>query len=277
MADNFRAELSWASLAGAVFSLSLIAVAIAMGTHNFWGFLSMEGFLIVIGGSLAVAFMSFQANYVIEALKSIGFMFMRPTATHENLHQDIIKIISWAQTIKERGLKGLETKVKEQKIDDHFVRYGLDMLISNYTPAELRSMMETAADASFERDTIPARILQAMASHAPAFGMVGTLVGMIIMLGKFDGDMSDVGKGLGIALLATLYGVLAARLLYIPAASKSIQKQETLRFHNQLITEGMVMLVENRSPRYIQDRLNSFLRPESHYDVENKIQKAIAK
>jgi chemotaxis protein MotA len=91
---------------------------------------------------------------------------------------------------------------------------------------------------------------------------------MVIMLGNFKDDMSGVGQGLAISLLATLYGVLTARMLYMPAAAKITQKQDGLRFRNHLITEGMVMLVDNKSPRYIQDRLNSFLRPERHYDID---------
>lgn len=275
--EEETSRFSYASIIGAAFGALMILVAILFGTTNYAAFVSIEGFLIVIGGSLAVAFMSFQANYVVAALRSIGLMFMKATATHETLHRDIVEIIAWAKIVKAKGLRGLEDETyNNPKIDD-FVRYGLDMVVSNYTPDEVRTMMETAADATYERDTIPARILQAMASHAPAFGMVGTLVGMIIMLGSFSGDMSGVGKGLSVALLATLYGVVTARMIYIPAASKIIQKQEGLRFRNQLITEGMVQLVANKSPRYIQDWLNSFLRPESHYDIDAKIQDILKK
>lgn len=275
--DEETSKFSYASIIGAAFGAIMILVAILFGTTNYAAFVSIEGFLIVIGGSLAVAFMSFQANYVVAALHSIGLMFMKATATHETLHRDIVEIIAWAKIVKSKGLRGLEDETYNNPKIDEFVRYGLDMVVSNYTPDEVRTMMETAADATYERDTIPARVLQAMASHAPAFGMVGTLVGMIIMLGSFSGDMSGVGKGLSVALLATLYGVVTARMIYIPAASKIIQKQEGLRFRNQLITEGMVQLVANKSPRYIQDWLNSFLRPESHYDIDAKIQDILKK
>lgn len=261
---------SLASMAGAVFSFALVLGAIAHGTSNFTAFLSLEGVMIVCGGTLAVAFMSYQANDVIEALKGLGLMFKKPTATHETLHRDLINVISWARVMKEKGLRGLENVVDEG-INDPFVRYGLEMVVSNYTPEEVRAMMETAADAYYERDTIPAHVLMSMASHAPAFGMVGTLIGMVIMLGNFSGDMSGIGTGLSVALLATLYGVLSARLLYMPAASKIMQKQDNLRFRNHLITEGMTMLVANKSPRYIQDQLNSFLKPglQSKIDIKD--------
>jgi chemotaxis protein MotA len=264
-------NISIASVIGAAFGFILVIAAIVVGTDNYGAFLSLEGFLIVFGGSLAVAFMSFQANYVFEAIKGIGYMFMKPVATHENLHRDLITVIAWARIVKEKGMRGLEDVIDD--ITDPFIKYGLDMVVSNYTPDEVRNMMETAADATYDRDTIPAGVLMAMASHAPAFGMVGTLVGMVIMLGNFSEDMSGVGHGLAISLLATLYGVLAARMLYIPAAAKISQKQDGLRFRNHLITEGMAMLVENKSPRYIQDRLNSFLRPEAHYNLDAEIQR----
>ena len=204
-------QFSLASLAGAAFGLVLLVSAIMLGTDNYLAFLSLEGVMIVVGGSLAVAFMSFQANYVIDALKAIGLMFMKATATHENLQRDLIEIIAWARIVKEKGLRGLEDDMEgNEAVKDSFIKYGLDMVVSNYTPDEVRIMMETAADARYERDTIPARILMAMAGHAPAFGMVGTLVGMVIMLGNFSEDMSGVGQGLAISLLATLYGVVTA-------------------------------------------------------------------
>lgn len=231
--------------------------------------------MIVIGGSLAVAFMSFEANYVIEALKSIGLMFKRAEATHESLRKDLIEIISWARIVKDRGLLGLENETGRKGIADPFVKYGIDMVVSNYEPEEVRRMMETAADAAFERATIPSRVLAAMAGHAPAFGMVGTLVGMVIMLGNMDDSMSGIGAGLSISLLATLYGVVTARMIYMPASAKQQQKQEALRFRNQLITEGLVLLVANKSPRYIQDRLNSFLSFDSHYDLDRTPRKAM--
>lgn len=261
-------KFSLASLVGAVFSFALVIGAIAIGTDNFMAFLSIEGFMIVVGGTLAVAFMSYEANDVMDALNGLGLMFKKAKVTHENLYRDLINIIAWASVMKEKGLKGLEDEVDEDEdLNDPFVRYGLDMVVSNYTPEEVRTMMETAADAYYERGTVPATILMAMAGHAPAFGMVGTLIGMVIMLGNFSGDMSGIGEGLSVALISTLYGVLSARLLYMPAASRIMQKQDNLRFRSHLITEGMAMLVANKSPRYIQDMLNSFLKPGLHKKV----------
>jgi len=257
---------------GAAFGLLLVLGSIVIGAHGFLAFFSLEGLLIVVGGVMAVAFMSFQASDVHEALVAISTMLKDSPTTYEDLRGDMMNIMKWARLVKERGMRELEASIGKNWIDDDFVRYGLNMVVSEYTPEEVRSMMETAADACYERDSVPVDILQTMASHAPAFGMVGTLVGMVTMLCHLDGDTSNIGSNLAVAFLATLYGVVSARMVYMPAASKLRQKVEKGRFRNQLITEGLVMLVNNKSPMYVQDRLNSFLRPENHdyYNVFGK-------
>jgi chemotaxis protein MotA len=253
-----------AAVLGAAFGLLLVLGSIVMSAHGFLAFFSIEGLMIVVGGVMAVAFMSFQASDVHKALRAISNMLKESPITHEDLHRDTMDIIKWGRLVKQHGMRALETSIGKSGIDDTFVRYGLNMVISEYTPEEVRSMMETAADACYERDSIPVDILEAMASHAPAFGMVGTLVGMVTMLCHLNGDITGIGSNLAIAFLSTLYGVVSARMVYVPAASKLRQEVENSRFRNQLITEGLVMLVNNKSPMNIRDRLNSFLRPENH-------------
>ena len=161
-------------------------------------------------------------------------------------------------------MRNLESTINKSGIRDPFVKYGLTMAVSEYSPEDVRAMMETAADACYERDIVPVEVLQAMTSHAPAFGMVGTLVGMIAMLCSLTDNISGIGPDLAVAFLSTLYGVLSARMVNKPDASKLRQEVAQRRFRNHLITEGMVMLVAKKTPMYVQDRLNSFLRPETY-------------
>ena len=145
---------------------------------------------------------------------------------------------------------------------DPIVQYGLNMVLSEYGPEDVRSMINTAADAYYERDSRPADVLDAMTSHAPAFGMVGTLIGMVAMLSDLTDNISRVGPSLAVAFLCTLYGVLSARMIYMPAASRFRQDVERQRLRHQFLAEGMAMLASKKPPMYIQDRLNGFLRPE---------------
>jgi chemotaxis protein MotA len=197
-------------------------------------------------------------------LEAIRQLFKDSQPPPDTLQSDVTAIIYCARLVMEKGMRDLEAMIDKIGVRDPFVKYGLTMVVSEYPPDDVRGMMETAAEACYERDSVPVEILQAMTSHAPAFGMVGTLVGMVVMLGSMSGDLSEVGPSLAVAFLSTLYGVLSARMVYIPAASKLKQQVDRRHFRNYLITEGMAMLVAKKTPMYVQDRLNSFLRPEFH-------------
>jgi len=263
-------SVSLATIIGIIFGFCLIIGAIVHGTDNYLSFVSVEGFLIVIGGTIANAFMSYQATYVMKAFYSIGYMIKKPKATREGLNAEIMRLIKWAYLVHSKGLIGLEGEIGT-KIKEPLLRYGLELVITGYQPEVIRSMLNTAVEADFERSITPVTILRNMASTAPAFGMVGTLVGMVIMLQHIQADMSNIGMGLAIALLATLYGILTARLFYLPAADKLMQKEEIMRFRNYMMTEGLVLLAEKQSPRYMQDKLNSFLDPKIHFNLDTQL------
>jgi chemotaxis protein MotA len=107
-----------------------------------------------------------------------------------------------------------------------------------------------------------------MGAAAPAFGMIGTLVGLIIMLGSMGGDPSTLGSGLAVALCTTLYGVIFSQIIFLPSANKIMQREQIIRFRNYLVAEGLVLLADKKSPRFIQDRMNSYLDPAIHFDID---------
>ena len=244
--------------------LLLVLSSVVFGAHSLFAVFNLEGFLIVVGGVIASAYMSYAPEDVRAALMTIRNVFSEKGAVQTDLSRDMMAIIFCARLLKEKGMRSLETVIAKSGLTDPFVKYGLNMAVSEYPPEDIREMMETAIEAAYERESVPVDVLQSMASHAPAFGMVGTLVGMVILLSNFSGDVSHMGSSLGVAFLSTLYGVLSARMVYMPAASKLRQEVDRRRFRNYLITEGIVMLASEKTPMYIQDRLNSFLRPEAH-------------
>ena len=138
------------------------------------------------------------------------------------------------------------------------------------TGEEVRAMLLSAASGQFTRGMVMSDILKNMGATAPAFGMIGTLIGLIVMLGTLGGEggAEALGAGLSVALMTTLYGVLVARIVFIPASSKTAQRESIMRFRNFLITEGFVLLAESKRPRYIQDKMNSYLDPKIHYSIE---------
>jgi chemotaxis protein MotA len=245
------------------FVVLLVVSPIIVGARSFLAIFSLGGFMIVGGGVIIVAFMSFKGTDVRKALNAIVVLFRDEVRPQHNLQYDMQNIIAWARLVAEKGTRNLET-IGKNNVSDPFIKYGLNMVMSDYSPEDVRTMMETAADACYERDSTPIDVLQAMTSHAPAFGMIGTLVGMVIMLCNLDDNVSGMGSALAVSFLSTLYGVISARMIYMPAASKLRHEVEDARFRNHLVSEGMAMLASKKTPMYIQDRLNGFLQPEAH-------------
>jgi chemotaxis protein MotA len=258
-----KTPYSRAPILGAAFGLALILSPIALGARGYLLFFGFLGLVIVIGGVIAVAFMSFSANEVSRALQAIVRMLKQTPSQVDDLAGDMESIVKWSAEIRTKGMRNFESRVKGFVFKDAVVEYGVNMVLSEYAPDDVRSMMLTAADSCYEHDSRPADILEAMTSHAPAFGMVGTLIGMVAMLGNLTSNISDISATLAVAFLSTLYGVLSARMIYMPAATRLRQEVERQRFRHQFLAEGMSMLAGKKAPTYIQDRLNGFLRPES--------------
>ncbi len=263
--------MSLSSLLGVLLGFGLFFGAIYMSTENWMAFISLSSILMVVGGTTTAAFMSFQARYVVQAYQAIWWMIKKPKSTREGLNTEILRLIQWAYLVQKRGLPSLEDEIKKVNSSDPTMRFALTMVSSNYKSEEVREILETAIQSEFDRQTIPVDVLKQMSSAAPAFGMIGTLVGLVVMLQGLDGDMAKLGAGLSLALLTTLYGVVVARMIFTPAALKLQQKEEIHRFRNEMIVEGVIMLSEKKNPRYMQDRLNSFLDPSIHFNLDKQL------
>jgi len=262
--SSSKIPYSRAPVVGAAFGLLLVLSPIALGARTYLLFFSFLGLVVVVGGVIAVAFMSFTSSEVMRALDAIVRMFKQTPVQIADLGSDMANIVKWSSEVRNRGLRNFESALKESDIKDPVVKYGISMVLGEYGPDDVRSMMMTAADTCHEYDSRAGDILEAMTSHAPAFGMVGTLIGMVVMLGNLTSSISDIGASLAVAFLSTLYGVLSARMIYMPAAARLRQEVESQRFRHEFLAEGMSMLAGKKAPTYIQDRLNGFLRPEFH-------------
>ncbi|MFZ4125481.1 MAG: motility protein A [Rickettsiales bacterium] len=273
--------MSPASLLGVIFGLGLTLLAIFISTSNPMIYFDGASVLMVIGGSIAAAFMGYQSNYVITAFKAIWWMFHKPKSTREGLNAEIMRLIKWSYLVQQKGLPALENEIKGVNANDPLIKYCIELVITNHPPADLQKMMITAVEAEFERKTIPVQILKGMGSNAPAFGMIGTLVGLIAILESMGAGIDSlaavVGQGMALALITTLYGVFFARMVFLPAANKLLQKEESERFRNLMMVEGLVLLADKRSPRYMQDRLNSYLDPAIHFNIDKQMRGAAVK
>ena len=253
----------------------LFIAAIVLSTDNYSVFLSGASVILVLGGTLAATFVSYEFRYVVEALKAIASNFSVHRVGRAGLNIEVGRVIRWAYLVQKDGILSLEAEAKKTPgWDGGFLRFGVELITTGYNGAEVKRILGNTIEATFERNSVRADILRSMARAAPAFGMVGTLIGLVIMLDKMGDDPAQLGAGLAVALITTLYGVILARLIFAPAASKLTQREEIGRFRNYLIAEGLAMLADKASPRHIQDRMNSYLDPTIRYDIDKQLKAA---
>jgi len=260
--------MSISTILGVVLALGLFVGAVATQTDNYIIFANLPSFVTVIGCTFASTFISYEPRYVLLSLKLIWRILFSPKVGRNVLKNEVGRVIKWAYTVQKNGIPALEQEAMKSTRGDRFLRFGVEMVISGYTGEEVRQIMVNTIETTFDRNTVQVEILKNMGATAPAFGMIGTLVGLIIMLDNMGGDPSSLGKGLAVALLTTLYGVLFARIIFLPAATKIEQREQIVRFRNYLVTEGLVLLADKKSPRYIQDKMNSYLDPSIHFNID---------
>ena len=185
----------------------------------------------------------------------------------KTIFKDVERIIEFSIIAKKQGPLGVEKMLTEKEKKDPFISFGVSLLTSGYNGNDIKQMLEDAVESNFQRKMVQANILNSMASFCPAFGMIGTLVGLVIMFEKMGSDISAIGKGMALALLTTLYGVLLTQLFFKPASEKVRQREEIYRFRNLLIMEGISMIADNKESITIQDRLNSYMDPNIQFKV----------
>lgn len=259
--------MSLPTILGFVVGIAFFLFSIVISTDNYAIFFHLTGIMMVIGGTLAATFVAFEPRYVLQAMRSAGSIFFQHKVGRAILTGEVGRMIRWGYMVQKSGLPALEADSKKLKEQDKFLGFGIDLVISGYTGPEVREILTNTIETTYHRHLVPAEILRSMASNAPAFGMIATLVGLVIMLDHMT-DPSKIGPGMAVGLMGTLYGVLFARILLMPTASKVQQREEIVRFRKFLVAEGLALLAERRNPRYIQDKMNSFLDPNLHFDID---------
>ncbi|MGE0255940.1 MAG: motility protein A [Alphaproteobacteria bacterium] len=266
--------MSFNTFLGALAGFGLFFGSVVLSTDNVVVFLSGASIILVLGGTLAATFISYEARSVMQGLAAITGAFRLHRVGQGGLNAEVGRVIRWAYLVQKEGMLALDAEAKKTPgWDGGFLRFGVELILTGYAGEEVRRILGNTIETTFERNMVRAAILRSMAATAPAFGMIGTLVGLVIMLDKMGGDPSALGPGLAVALITTLYGILLARLVFAPAASKLQQREEIARHRGYLIAEGLSMLADKSSPRHIQDRMNSYLDPTIRYDIDRQLKR----
>ena len=266
--------MSKSSLCGLIFGWGIVFATILCATTNVAMFWDTGSFLLVMIGPYFSMLMGYKGSEVSFANKKWLSIFKTKGEGPASYKEEVGRFIRWAYITQKNGLQGLENEAGNSVgPEDQFLKYGIELVISGYSGNEVRDILKEAAYSGYQREAKPAEILTNIGAYAPAFGMAGTLIGLVVMLANMGSDASAIGSGMAVALITTFYGVLSARLIYLPAGIKLTARSDEALFRNLLITESLVLLAERKSPRYIQDRLNAFLDPAQHFSIDNDLQK----
>jgi chemotaxis protein MotA len=257
--------ISVSTVVGITAGVTLFVAAIVSSTDNYMMFVSAASGMMVVGSTFAASLISFSFLEVMHAIRAMFETIMAGNTTQSHLRDVVKRFVDFANIYQDGGISALEECLTKKEQKDPFISLGVDLMGSGYKQAEIRIIMGDTMDSHWQRQTLEAKILNTMGVYAPGFGMVGTIVGLIIMLDNMGDDMSQLGKGLALALITTLYGVLLANLLFKPTAAQVTEKQEQEFFRHQMIVDGFVLLSEKRDGMFIRDRLNAYVTPSKHF------------
>jgi chemotaxis protein MotA len=257
--------ISPSTLIGITAGVGLFVAAVISSTENYTMFISVASGMMVVGSTFAASLISFSFLEVMHALRAMIQTILSSNTTQSHLRDLVKRFGELSMIYRDGGITALEDALTKKERGDFFLSQGVELMGAGYKQTDIRIIMGDTMDSHWQRQTLEAKILNTMGVYAPGFGMVGTIVGLIIMLDNMGGDMASLGKGLALALLTTLYGVLLANLLFKPTAAQVTEKQEQEYFRHQMITDGFVLLAEKRDPLLIQDRLNAYVSPAKRF------------
>ena len=240
-----------ATIAGLIAATVVVSVAILMG-GDVGTFVNVPSILIVVGGGFAATVIRFPLANVFSAIALGG----KVAFTHKNTNpkEMIEQIAELAEVVRKDGPLGLENV----EIEDEFLAKGARYVADGYELDVIVDMLERERDLNLERLDEGQRIYKALGDAAPAFGMIGTIVGLVQMLSSMD-DPSTIGPAMAVALLTTLYGAVIANLVALPISDKLSTKGKIVDVNQTLSIDGIVQLSKGKNPSLIREMLVSYL------------------
>ncbi|TAJ54637.1 MAG: flagellar motor protein [Nevskiaceae bacterium] len=241
------------SIIGVVLAIGALvggSVLKGAGIQALWG---PAAFVIVILGTIAAILVQTPGPTVKHALKMAKWIFKPPAQDGRAL---INRIVEWSDLSRKQGLLALESSVEGES--DPFLKKGLQLLVDGAEPDTIRTILEVEVEAKEHFDTQGAKFFEGMGIYSPTLGIIGAVLGLIAVM-KNLADPSKLGHGIAAAFTATIYGIAAANLFFLPMAAKlkaAIAAQTAMR---NLVIEGLISIAQGENPRNIEAKLSGYL------------------
>lgn len=236
--------------------IAWILVIGGMATGGSLGaYVDLPSLLITIGGTVGAVIASFPGD----KLKAMGGVLKSAFVSKEpNLLGMVQTIVSFAEKARREGLLALEADVSE--LDNEFMKKSIQLVVDGTDPELVKAILDTEIGVREDRHLSNKAILDSMAELAPAYGMIGTLIGLIAMLGNLQ-DVSALGPGMAVALITTMYGSMVANMFAGPLAKKLAARSAQQIVAMELMVEGILAIQAGENPRIVEEKLKVFLPP----------------
>lgn len=248
--------LDRSTIIGLILGFSLIIGAIVL-QGSLGLFLSFSSFIIVSGGIVAATMVSFSFENIKDSFVAISSL---NEVQGVDLRTDMELMTMFARRVRTEGLLVLDDDIVH--IKNVFLSNSLRLAVDGFKKDSLDSILRDEIKSAERQSETSVNVMYAMASYAPAFGMIGTVIGMILMLQNIDNPAS-LGAGLSIALITTLYGTLFANMLLGPLAGKLEYLSEIDHNRKEMIRTGIISMVEGENPRIMEKKMLIYLDPSS--------------
>ncbi len=241
-----------ATLIGVLSAFGLIVGAIALG-GGMGGFVDPASILIVVGGTFAVAFTMFPLKVVLSSFKVAMKTFL---GSSPDPGKNVQQLLQLADTARRESLVALE----KVSVSDPFMARGVQLVADGAEESIVRSVMEAEIQSMLKRHRIGYNVFKGMGTFAPAFGMIGTLIGLVRMLQNLD-DPSAIGPAMAVALLTTFYGAVLSNVFFLPMANKLSERSAEEAHHMEITMEGVLSILNGDHPNILKEKLASYLSP----------------
>lgn len=241
------------SITGLVLGVIAIVGGNALEGGHLSGLSNGPAAVIVLGGTFGAAMLQTPMTIFLHSFAVIRWIIFPP---HIPMQENIVKVIDWSMIARKEGLLGLEAVADEET--DEFARKGLQLLVDGGEPENIRSILEVELLTKEEKDIQAAKVFEAMGGYSPTIGIIGAVMGLIHVMGNLA-DPSKLGSGIATAFVATIYGVGAANLIFLPVAAKIKSVVRNQSNQREMMIEGLIAIADGENPRTIESKLEGYL------------------
>lgn len=243
-----------ATIIGMVAGFLLIIITIVLG-GPIGLFINVPSIVMVFGGTVAAVLVNFPLSNILGVMGVLKNAFLFKEVQTEDL---IRKMVEFATVARREGILALESHVADA--GDEFLGKSVQLAIDGTAPELIKDILTTEIAFMEDRHTMGASILESAGAFAPAFGMIGTLIGLVQMLANMD-DPSQIGPAMAVALLTTLYGAVLANLICLPCVGKLKVRTATELLQKEVVIEGILSIQSGDNPRVVEQKLKAFVSP----------------